>query len=539
MRHLSILLFTTVLMKVAPVHAQSFLQAWSATGNAADGVTALNVNSQGDAIAAVIFGDVAVVNGDTLPYPGHVYLTRLSQDSVEWIVPAGISMNPYEVEPFDLVLDENDDIYLAGHLGPNTHVGDTLLNEPDIHNTFVAKFTSQGDLVWAKPAAMGVVAVGIDRDASGALIVGGATYGPQAVIGADTVPILGNQGGDIIMIKLDANGDLLWYDRSGGPGWYPDFCGDVAFDPAGDIFLTGYYRSESWFDTIPMVPLFPSNPHGFVAKYSSVGHAQWVIQLAYSPHSIATDAAGNAYVAGQTPLLVEDSSIVSGYAYAEHYLAKTDGMGNIQWVLLPNTNSFGTAWNSCTRADGTTYVVGLHRDSLSIGPFTTLAPGLNALMVYRADSDGTVEWMALEGNTGTTSDFRGRAVAYDDDCGLVIGGTFRFSDPWSSGTAALPAAASSDAFVLFLDACDLATEVPVIAPSGLRLHPNPATERIILSQEGGRAILIRDAAGRVVQQIPVTGAAQHIDVSSFARGCYIVEVVLANGGRSLGRFVKE
>ena len=93
--------------------------------------------------------------------------------------------------------------------------------------------------------------------------------------------------------------------------------------------------------------------------------------------------------------------------------------------------------------------------------------------------------------------------------------------------------------MLFLDECDLSTQVPVITPNGLRLHPNPATERITLSQEGGRAIQIRDAAGRVVQQIPVTGAAQHIDVSSFARGCYIVEVVLANGGRSLGRFVKE
>src|SRR6187549_3421133 len=109
--------------------------------------------------------------------------------------------------------------------------------------------------------------------------------------------------------------------------------------------MTGYFRSDSWFDTIMMPDLHSENNNGFVSKYSSAGQAQWVEPMGYGPYGIDTDSSGNAYVTGyHYGMYGYDSLLVSGIANSHHYLAKFDGVGNIDWILTPNDPTWGSAW---------------------------------------------------------------------------------------------------------------------------------------------------------------------------------------------------
>jgi hypothetical protein len=523
-------LTTLLLTASVTVRAQIYEAAWTASGDTADQVSAVAINSEGDILAAFVFADDGVFNGNTLPYPGHIYLACISPDSVEWIAPAGISMEGYNEEPFEIVLDEADNIYLAGHFGTNTHVGDTTLNASTIYNTFVAKFSPQGDVLWAKPAAWGMVAVSIDRSISGELVVGGSTYGPNTVVGSDTLALLGDQGQDILLLKFNADGDLLWYDRSGGPGWYEDMCADAAFDPNGEIFMCGYFRSDANFDTIAIPDQFSvQTRNGFVAKYNAAGEALWVERMSHDPERLGTDASGNVYVVGTGSLWPYDSLLISGVPYAHHYLSKFNGAGDIEWIVAPNDGNFGFPRDVYTHADGRSWVVGHHQDSLSIGPYGNAAPGLNGLMIYEVDTDGNVLWMELEGNAGTTSDFRGYSIAHDNDCGLVIGGSYKMSEPWYEGGAMLPATSSTNSCVLRLDDCSIAmSDNDRVQHADLFLYPNP-TEDVVhvrTSVEVPRSIQVVDAAGRFMplqaeQEGPFTWELNMMDLPA---GCYLVRI---------------
>ena len=458
MRPISALLTVLLATSTPFVRSQTYTQTWYGTGSSVEGISDVCFNSQGHVLAVIMFRQVAVFNGDTLPYAGHLYLTSISPlGDVEWITPVGHHTDWYNVEPSEIVLDEDDNIYFAGRYGTDAHVGDTVLTRNTENNTFIAKFSSAGDLVWVRHVASGLSTNGIDRASNGDLVLGGWTRGSTMIIGTDTVNILGNQGSDIVLVKLDANGDILWYDRAGGSGWYEDYCDDVAFDPNGDILMTGWVRSDAYFDTIQLAA-FSTNNNGFVAKYSSNGVAQWVTRTGYGPSSIGVDASGNCYVSGYTYTMGPLDLIISGNWEAWQFLSRLDTDGHVQWIVMPNDVNFGNSGDMFTDDMGNCWITGNHRDSLSLGPFIMTAPGMNSLLVFKADANGTIEWMDLRGSTASTSTFRGTAIACDDSCRLIIGGRYGSSEPWWLGTNPLPiTVGNDDAFIARMETCDLVT----------------------------------------------------------------------------------
>ncbi len=513
----------------APVSAQDYHQAWWAGGNSGTEVSSVKITSQGRILAVMVAQDSAVFMGDALPYPVHLYLTSISPlGDVEWTQPVGAHVWGFNFERTGMVLDDDDNIYLAAAYTVDTHVGDTTLTSPAGISTFIAKFNSAGERVWVKHVASGLLTRGIDRNANGELVIGGCTQGLQLVIGSDTVPVLGNQSTDIVLVKLNEDGDVLWYDRSGGPGWYSDNSADVCFDASGNIVMTGWIRSDSWFDSIPLEDWYETGGfNGFVAGYSPSGTAQWVTRLGYEPHGIAADAFGNTFAVGYDNLW-HPELLISGIPDGRHYLARLNSAGTVQWIVQPGDMNHGNANDIVTDDAGYCWVTGHHRDSLVLGPFTEHADGLQAFMVYRADANGSIEWMDLQGNVGTMGDFRAMAIAHDDSCGLVIGGSRRLSDPWSLGTASLPPAPHMSGFILSMDDCSIAMSA-ASSPSSddLSVHPNPADDRIRIRSSHGaiRSVEAFDLLGRPVEApLQAGGPGYEMDISHLPPGTYVLRV---------------
>lgn len=529
MRHILILPFLiAALLHLENTNAQNYVDAW--TTDSSGTVNALRFNSQGHLLAVLSTSQASSFNGSALPYPGHRHLISMTSTGiVDWVQPLGSYYFGIETE---VVLDGYDNIYFAGvYDGSASHVGDTSFTS-NTANNFISKFSSNGDLLWVKTFGSGLVIRSIDRATNGDLIVGGSTrMGFTPVIGGDTIAVFGNLGTDIILVKFDANGDPLWYDQSGGPGFYTDHCREVVFDSNDNVVMTGWFRSDSQFDTIFMPDQTSTNFNGFVASYSPTGHAQWVTRLGYEPSGISADALGNTYIVGLSYYL-SDSALISGSPNALHYLAKVSGSGDIIWIVKPNDTNWGNATDVSTDASGNSWVVGFHRDSLSIGPFNKAASGLNSLMVYKADPNGTIEWMDLQGSSGTQSDFRPAAIAHNDGCGLMVSGYYNLSSGWSEGSATLPATISTAPFLISMDDCGLTTLIQENPSVGeILLYPNPAVNVLhVQGVDGSAQISILDLLGRpIAVQIHCTSGSWEVNVSNLPSGSYIIRVQTNTG----------
>jgi len=137
---------------------------------------------------------------------------------------------------------------------------------------------------------------------------------------------------DILLVKLNANGDTVWTNVYNGPGNGIDEATAIFLDNNANIYITGYQRGSS--TGTDMVTI----------KYSSAGVIQWVNPYLSNinsdqtdrGNSIIVDATGNVYVTGQTD---SDATIINNDDYIT---IKYNASGLLQWSQLFNGSGDGT-----------------------------------------------------------------------------------------------------------------------------------------------------------------------------------------------------
>mgnify|MGYP003596457698 FL=1 len=97
--------------------------------------------------------------------------------------------------------------------------------------------------------------------------------------------------------------------------------------------------------------------------------------------------------------------------------------------------------------------------------------------------------------------------------------------------------------------CDTSSAVhePGTMPGGFSVYPNPAFDKLTIELDDGlahdEAYLVRcyDMQGRVLYRgiFPPFAYIHNIDVSDFAAGMYLVEILNEEGRRVVSKFVKE
>jgi len=132
---------------------------------------------------------------------------------------------------------------------------------------------------------------------------------------------------DIITLKYDASGTLLWSAAYNGTNNGGDYGYGIAVDGSGNVYVTG--RSDD------------SLQHFTTLKYNSSGVQQWVSvykgPLAQSfdqAKDIKVDNSGNVYVTGFT-------SINQIFATADYLTIKYNGSGVLQWAKRYNGSGNG------------------------------------------------------------------------------------------------------------------------------------------------------------------------------------------------------
>ncbi|MBP2657446.1 MAG: hypothetical protein H6Q69_478 [Firmicutes bacterium] len=203
----------------------------------------------------------------------------------------------------DITVDTSGNAYVTGTTGssrfPTTPGAFQIISG----GTFVTKFNPTGSaLVYSTYLGGGIIiANGIAIDISGNAYVTGSTESDfPTTPGAFQTSRKGSR--DTFITKLNPAGSALIYSTYLGGSNY-DFVNDIAIDPSGNAYVTGWTLSTDF----PITPgAFQTSPNGvedgFVTKLNPTGSA-----LVYSTYlgggygnGIAVDTSGNAYVTGTT-----------------------------------------------------------------------------------------------------------------------------------------------------------------------------------------------------------------------------------------------
>ena len=149
-----------------------------------------------------------------------------------------------------VALDASGNVYVVGEFLGTTAFGNTSLTSAGGFDVFVAKYNAAGTVVWAKRAG-GVgndFGNSITVDASGNAYISGG-YGTLATFGSIN---LTNRGGtDAYLAKYNSEGNVVWARGYGSTG--NDFGSGVALDGSGNPYMAGYFAGTVAFSTTSLI----------------------------------------------------------------------------------------------------------------------------------------------------------------------------------------------------------------------------------------------------------------------------------------------
>jgi hypothetical protein len=218
---------------------------------------------------------------------------------------------------------------------------------------FLIKTDANGNVQWAKTygETSGEWANSAQQTSDGGYIVVGLTWS------------FGASGGDIFLVKTDANGNVQWAKTYGGSGWDQPYSVQQTSD--GGYILTGETTSFGAGDR-----------DFFLIKTDANGNVQWAKIYGGTnwdqAFSVQQTSDGGYIVAGGTWSFGE-----GGYDFL---LIKTDANGNVIWAKTYGTVNNDIAWSVQQTSDGGYIVAG---DS-------PLGMGLWDIFLIKTDANGNI-----------------------------------------------------------------------------------------------------------------------------------------------------
>jgi hypothetical protein len=330
------------------------------------------------------------------------------------------------------------------------------------NDIFIAKYDASGNVAWAK--RVGGTGEDwcndIALDGSGNCYVTGMFTSSSISFGSTTLTLSG--GGDIFVAKYDAGGNVVWAKREGGTG--PEIGYAIAADGNGNIYTvatfhalpttigTNVFANVGAKDIVLMK--FDTSGNLIWAKHTgSPGHD--------FPYGIDVDGSGNSYVTGyfDGPTFNFGSTTLSNAGGADIFLAKYDAAGNPVWAKGAGGSSNDNALDVFVNSTGQSFLVGsFASSSISFGANTLTNAGGSDMFVASFDAAGNTVWEKSVGGAGHDD---ATGIFANANGMSFVTGSFSSSSTLF-GTISLTNTGSSDLFLAKLSACSAAPLQPGI-----------------------------------------------------------------------------
>lgn len=391
-------------------------------------------SEQGRAIAADASGNIYVTGyfSETTSFGTTNLVSSGTEDVfVAKYTPAGALLwarraggNEYD-EGRGIAVDGSGNVYVTGLFQNTASFPGTNLSSSGASDVFIAKYNTQGTLLWARKAGGNGYdeAYALAIDGAGQVYITGAFEG-TATFGS-TMLTNASSALDIFVAKWDSNGTFQWARRAGGA--YDDAGNGLAVDAETNVLVTGFFSTNAAFGSTNIIAPGLSGDI-FIAKYNASGTLQWVRQAGGANHdtgqAVAVDAWGNILVTGQFRISASFSGTnVTGNG-PDIFVARYNPAGQLHWVRRAGGNDpiYGDAgWGIRADAAGNAYVSGHFSGTASFGSTNIATAAFNDVFVAKYATNGQTVWVERVGGIGIDI---GYALALDGSNNVSVTGFF-------------------------------------------------------------------------------------------------------------------
>ena len=395
-------LFLALLLSTLQLSAQTFSWAKREGLYAYDYGYGVTTDAQGNVYMAGKYEELANFSGTVLPCQGNhdIFLAKYSPaGDLTWIRTGGGGSGDYAL---CVATDKNAYVYIAGEIeGTNETVifpgSSATLTCESSNDIFLAKYTLDGDLIWAKRAGGwdNEKTRGITLDNDSNVYICGYIH---SYANFDNITVNGHGNTDAYVAKYNKDGDCQWVRVMGGPE--RDEAQGIVSDGDGNVYVTGMYKNAAVFgnQTIYTPDDFMDQ---FLVKFDTNGNMQWVRKGTGSYDQVGwgvtMDNSGKIYATGEfNASMLLGSTQLNTAGAADVYVTCYNAQGDLQWARRAGGNQVDRARGIGT--DGfNIYITGQFGGTANFGAITrTAADGSDAFMAGMDDA-GNFQWATSVG----------------------------------------------------------------------------------------------------------------------------------------------
>ncbi|MBL7938425.1 MAG: T9SS type A sorting domain-containing protein [Flavobacteriales bacterium] len=256
-------------------------------------------------------------------------------------------------QPPDIDLDADGNVYVVGGVNAALDVDpgpDEMIMIPNGYDLFMAKYSPEGELIWAHTVGSAANEFGgAVKIAGSALYVCGTFDGPDADLDPGVAVVSPDHvgGQDAFVARYDLDGHLAWVIGIGGSD--EDGLADIGMTSTGDVVVCGSFESTD-LDAAPGAETVLLSTAGetdvLFARYSAAGALVYAHSFggggtlgADRVLRLQVDANDNLYLTGSFSSTGGDFDpgegevILNSVGSGDIFLSKFDPTGTLDWVV--------------------------------------------------------------------------------------------------------------------------------------------------------------------------------------------------------------
>ncbi len=334
----------------------------------------------------------------------------------------------------DMAVDEAGNLYVCGSYRVEMELGPSVvLSASGINDGFVAKYDSNGELIWAKSIG------GNGNDACNSLDIDDEGNVVLAGFFSNTVDLntdagiqnfTSNGSTDIFVIKLTSSGGFISAISFGGTGG--DSVLQLKVDSNNDWILSGLFFNTVDFNPGAGVNNITSNQGAFADRYilklTSSGIFQWVKNMnsrLVNMNDLVIDESNSIYIGGSFTNTVDfnpDAGISNLTAQSlssvtsDGFILKLNSSGTYQWAKDVGSTGNDYVYAIDIDSNNDLIITGTFSGQVTFTPGVTIDESENgSAFISKILSDGSLIWARSFGGNPTE-------IAVNDDNSIFICG---------------------------------------------------------------------------------------------------------------------
>lgn len=411
--------------------ARSILWVQQAGGIKHDKIRGIAVDNEGNCFVTGEFTEKAQFADQTVTSRGNMdfVLAKYNpQGKLLWLQTAGGT----EIDRgYAVAVDQAGNSYVTGHFqSPTFQIGDKTFKNQGDYDYFIAKYDPTGKLLWAESAGgTGYdYGHGVAVTPEGECYVAGSFAGEVKFGDSQSK---NKQGRSLFVAKYDTNGKVLWSQLAGNGRSQSGH--QIAVDQTGHCYVCGFITglveldgqqvgTDSKVQDIFLAKLTPTGK--LVWSANSGGQANGLST------GVAVDQRGNCYLTGmfKNEAQFGNTTLKSAGGY-DIFVARINAEGTPAWAYSGGGEKTDYGLGIATDQAGNCYVTGEFTDDVKfMGKHLTQLGGRD-LFITRFSPEGKLDWLEMLG--GDKSDLS-YAIAVDRNNHCFISGAFSPSTQYQS-----------------------------------------------------------------------------------------------------------